>query len=453
MAQPKTLFDDVSSKDGEDQNRDSNDNEYKHVRYIGEIPKCWQVSRVGDLLSSLDAGYSASGEDRPARNGEKGVLKVSAVSYEVFQPFENKRVPPSNQDDLKTSPRKGDLVISRSNTPELVGSCVYVPDDFPNLYLPDTLWRIRVKEDAPIRPRYLAYVLSTDTIRARIRAIATGTSRSMKKIAMRTFRRLKVPIPSLEEQRRIARILATCDRAIQQVDALIEQKRERLRGLRQRLLTGEERFPGCVESEEMKEVDIGEIPVDWSQRQLGDLFTWKTVKNEDNEIDKVITVGKDEICDQKDHFNRSVASDDLSNYRIIEPGDFVYDPMSAYYGALGRYDLDEPGVVSPAYRVLRLNDGYHSDFVKFLLQSHYVLFRIDASSQQNNKSGKRRGLRQDAFASIQVHIPPVEEQCQIAGVLNTAEAEIEKLEQKRDALQRQKKGLMQRLLTGAVRTV
>jgi type I restriction enzyme S subunit len=268
-----------------------------------------------------------------------------------------------------------------------------------------------------------------------------------------TFQNESIPVAPARERAGIVDHLDTWDRAIEQTAALIDRKQTRLHGLRQRLMTGEKRFPDCIGSSGMKEVDIGEVPKDWSQQRLGDLFSWKTDKNEDDEIDKVITVGKDEICDQEEHFNRSVASDDLSNYRIIEPGDFVYDPMSAYYGALGRYDLEETGVVSPAYRVLELNDGYDSDFVKFLLESYYVQFRINASSLQNNKSGKRRGLKQDAFASIQVHIPPQEEQFRIAETLSVAEAEINQLKQKRDALKQQKKGLMQRLLTGKVRTI
>lgn len=452
MPKSPTLFDDLTPQNGHADVASQGEEEYQHVKRLGRLPQDWSVRRIGECIVSLDAGTSVGGEDRQKHEDEKGILKVSAVSSGRLRPSEHKVISPDRLDEVDTTPQEGHLIISRANTRELVGASAYVDVDYPDLYLPDKLWQIRV-DDRHVLPRWLHHILWTRRLRFNIGNEATGSSASMKNISQKRFKRLRVPVPPLEEQRRILNHLDTWDRAIERVDALIEQKRERLHGLRQRLLTGEERFPGCVESEEMKEVDIGEIPVDWSQRQLGDLFTWKTVKNEDNKVDKVITVGKDEICDQEDHFNRSVASDDLSNYRIIEPGDFVYDPMSAYYGALGRYDLDEPGVVSPAYRVLRLNDGYHSDFVKFLLQSHYVLFRIDASSQQNNKSGKRRGLRQDAFASIQVHIPPVEEQCQIAQVLNTAVAEIEKLEQKRDALQRQKKSLMQRLLTGAVRTM
>jgi type I restriction enzyme S subunit len=447
-----TLFDQMASQNGELNADDQSGNGFRQVRRLGRIPVDWSVRRIGECIISLDAGTSVGGEDRQIRKDERGILRVSAVSSGYLRPSEHKVIPDDRLDEVDVTPKADHLIVSRANTRELVGASAYVESDHPNLFLPDKLWQIEV-DDRQVLPQWLHYVLWTPRLRFNIGNEATGSSGSMKNISQKRFKQLRIPAPPVEEQQQVLEYLVAWDRAIEQVDALIEKEKKRLHGLRQRLLTGRERFPECLDSGEMVEVDIGEVPADWTQKRLGDLFTWKTKRNEDNAIEKVITVGKDEIGDQEEHFNQSVASDDLSNYRIIEPGDFVYDPMSAYYGALGRYDLEEPGVVSPAYRVLQLNDGYHSDFVKFLLESHYVQFRIDASSLQNNKSGKRRGLRQDAFASIQVHIPPIEEQRRIAEVLDTAETEIEKLKEKRGALKRQKKGLMQRLLTGAVRTV
>lgn len=301
-----------------------------------------------------------------------------------------------------------------------------------------------------ILPLYLAYSLKAQEERAM--SWADSTTHGTLRLTTEALREIPVRVPPPSEQQAIVDTISTWDRALAEIDAMIEAKEERLKGLRQRLLTGDVRFPEFETGHETVDVDIGEVPQDWEQKKLGDLFDWISDFNRDESVDKVITVGKDAIRDQRDHFNSSVASDNLSGYRIIQPGDFVYDPMSAYYGALGRYDLDETGVVSPAYRVLRLKDGFDSDFVKFLLDSYYVGFRIDAASLQNNKSGKRRGLRQDAFASIKVYLPPsVEEQRRIATFLDAVQHEIDQLRALRDARARQRKGLMQRLLTGEVR--
>jgi type I restriction enzyme S subunit len=454
MSRTPTLFDTGKAENGRSESQKDGAGDYQYTRHLGKIPRSWEVRRIQDLVEELTAGTSVGGEKRPREDGEIGVLRVSSVTSGRFKPEKCKVVDPEDYDRLRTQPKPGSILLNRANgTLDLVGISVHVEGEYPNLYLPDKLWRIIPDSNEVASSRWLAALFNTGVVRAKVREYASGKSTGMKNVTQKDFLSIPAPVPPLEEQSRIAEILDTWNCAIEQVDCLIGKKEERQQGIRQRLLTGGQRFPEFIDSGEMKEVDIGEVPADWTQQRLGDLFTWKTKKNEDNSIEKVITVGKDEIRDQEEHFNQSVASDDLSNYRIIEPGDFVYDPMSAYYGALGRYDLEEPGVVSPAYRVLQLNDGYHSDFVKFLLESHYVRFRIDASSLQNNKSGKRRGLRQDAFASIQVHIPPIEEQRRIAQILGAAETEIQKLKEKREALKRQKKGLMQRLLTGAVRTV
>ena len=452
MKHTPTLFDTENGQNPNGEPDEENDSEeageFKEIRYVGRIPHDWDVEMLDELTVKVTSGHTPKGGEKAyvdegipfirSQNVRKGRLVVDDVAH----------ITVDQHHDMSRSQLQPEDVLLNITGASIGRSCV-VPEWLEEGNVNQHVCILRPTDR--IHPKYLSLVLNGNPGQKQVHSFQAGGSREALNYGQ--IKSFKIPLPSFKEQRLIACILNKWDHAIEQVDSLVEKKGDKLHGLRQRLLTGRKRFPECVVSGDMKEVGIGKIPVDWRQKRLGDLFTWKTEKNEDNKIEKVITVGKDEIRDQEEHFNQSVASDDLSNYRIIEPGDFVYDPMSAYYGALGRYDLEEAGVVSPAYRVLQLNDGYHSDFVKFLLESHYVQFRIDASSLQNNKSGKRRGLRQDAFASIQVHIPPIEEQRRIAQTLGAAETEIQKLKEKREALKRQKKGLMQRLLTGTVRTV
>src|SRR5262249_2629445 len=139
-------------------------------------------------------------------------------------------------------------------------------------------------------------------------------------------------------------------------------------------------------------------------------FEERQDKNNGRGPDDVVTVGKYAIRKQSEHFSRSVASKDQSNYWTISPGDFVYDPMSAYYGALGRYDGQHDGIGSPAYRVIRLSRGINSDFMVYLLRSHHIRFLLETRSSQGNKEGKRRLLQRDEFAGIQFNLPPLEMQ-------------------------------------------
>jgi type I restriction enzyme S subunit len=110
---------------------------------------------------------------------------------------------------------------------------------------------------------------------------------------------------------------------------------------------------------------------------------------------------------------------------------------------------DHEGIVSPAYTVVKPRSEIDVDFIGYLFQLPSVIYKFRRYSQ--GMVSDTWTLRYDNFAAIKVRIPKLEEQKKIAAVLQTCDREIELLEQKRDALQRQKKGLMQRLLTGRVR--
>jgi type I restriction enzyme S subunit len=188
-------------------------------------------------------------------------------------------------------------------------------------------------------------------------------------------------------------------------------------------------------------------PGQWEETSFRDVFGEKQERNTKSCIRTPITVGKYAITKQSDQYHKSIASADVSSYWIIECGDFVYDPMSAYYGAIGRYDLVDPGIVSPAYRVLSLRNGFESDMIKHVIKSHYVRFQLEAYSSQNNQAGKRRLLHREAFGEVSFPCPEIDEQRRIAELLTAGSREVSLLSGLLDAIQRQKRGLMQQLLT------
>ena len=114
--------------------------------------------RLGDLVSRLESGVSVRADDAPPAAGEVGVLKVSCLTGGRFNAAESKRVPIDCLPRLANSVRKGRVIISRSNTPELVGLCAYVSVDHPNLFLPDTLWQMEFSEERESEPRWLMCV-------------------------------------------------------------------------------------------------------------------------------------------------------------------------------------------------------------------------------------------------------------------------------------------------------
>ena len=226
------------------------------------VPEGWEEGRVGTLLISLEAGVSVNGEDRPLQIGEKGVLKVSAVSYGKFDPSAAKVIEREELKRAKTIPKAGQIIVSRSNTEKLVGASAYIDKDYPDLFLPDKLWQTVSKPDSNMK--WLSYILAATRTRYTLSNLATGTSGSMKNITKGELLGLKISIPSLPEQTKIAQTLSTWDKAIATTEQLLNNSRQQKKALMQQLLTGKKRFPG--------------FEGEWKEMRLGNLFSRVTTK-------------------------------------------------------------------------------------------------------------------------------------------------------------------------------
>jgi type I restriction enzyme S subunit len=181
---------------------------------------------LGDGLVRIEAGRSPAAEDRLPSDGERAVLKVSAVKPGRFDPTEVKTLAPATKMPAKSRVNDGDVLITRANTSELVGAICQVDGEFRNLYLSDKTLRLSFNDR--LEPEFAVQALSTVSARAQIRASATGTSPSMKNISQATIRELVVPSsPSLDDQRTIGSLLG----AIADVRAIAEARTAELQRL------------------------------------------------------------------------------------------------------------------------------------------------------------------------------------------------------------------------------
>ena len=140
----------------------------------GIIPEDWELSKIGAHVLSLEAGVSVNSENRPANPNEFGVLKTSSTTQNRFNPLENKFILKTEIDRARISPLKDTIIVSRMNTPELVGAAGFVSKDYPNLFLPDRLWMAKIRNTAI--SKWLYFILCSDNMKELIRNAATGTS-------------------------------------------------------------------------------------------------------------------------------------------------------------------------------------------------------------------------------------------------------------------------------------
>lgn len=246
------------------------------------------------------------------------------------------------------------------------------------------------------------------------------------------FALVPIPLPPLPEQRKIAAILSTWDAAISQTRDLIEAAKRRKRALMQQLLTGKKRLPGYKGQ--------------WRLRPLGELFTEREETNRPDLPLLAITASRG-ILRASELDRKDASNDDKSAYRRICPGDLGYNTMRMWQGVSAVSKIE--GIVSPAYTICTPRTGVNVSFIEKALKLPSVVNLLWRHSQ--GLVDDTLSLKYHHFTKISITIPDEAEQRAIAAVLTTADDEVLTLEAKAEALERQKKGLMQKLLTGKVR--
>ena len=403
------------------------------------VPKGWKEGKVKDLVKSLNAGVSVNSEDDGNTNSEFKILKTSCVSNGVFQPEKAKSVVESNEISRLKEPVKADsIIISRMNTPALVGANGYVENEITNSFLPDRLWQVKPR-DNKVNMKWLGYWFSSSHTRYALSSTATGTSGSMKNITKPDVLNIKIDIPPLLEQQKIVKILSTWDKAISTTERLIENSTQQKKALMQQLLTGKKRLL----DDEGKRFE-GE----WKEKTLGQYVTIKSgvspskfkLKSE-GEV-PYVKVEDMNNCSKYQIHSRNYADETKS---VIFQGAVIFPKRGAAIMnnkvriAASKLYLDSNMMA------LIPNKDLDSEFLYYLLLKKQLFKIADTSTipQINNKH----------ITPYVFKLPSLPEQQKIATVLTNADKEIELLEQQLADLQKEKKALMQQLLTGKKRVV
>ncbi len=167
------------------------------VEWLGQVPEHWRVVKFKYLTILFEQGWSPQCDSRPAELQEYGVLKVGCVNYGKFTSTENKALPIELAPKLQYLIKKGDLLISRANTKELVGSAAIVDREYGNLILCDKLYRLRFLNS--VLPELVALYLTISPVREQIELGASGASSSMQNIGQDTIKELTYILPPLNE--------------------------------------------------------------------------------------------------------------------------------------------------------------------------------------------------------------------------------------------------------------
>lgn len=253
---------------------------------------------------------------------------------------------------------------------------------------------------------------------------------------------IQVLFPPLGEQRKIAEVLGVWDEAIEKQARLIEKLALRKRGLMQRLLSAKLRLPGFSEP--------------WQKVKLGEICERVTRKNiEDNQ--NVMTISAQcGFVAQTDFFNKSVASETLESYYLVFKDEFCYNKSysNGYpMGAIKRLSEADKAVVTSLYICFNVKPETNTniDYLSYYFDNGGLNRGLTKIANEGGRAHGLLNVTPKDFFGLSFEIPSLKEQTAIAEVLIAADREIELAKEKLERLRRQKRGLMQQLLSGKKR--
>lgn len=274
------------------------------------------------------------------------------------------------------------------------------------------------------------------------RAVACSMRTGMPKINQDDLNAIPVVMPSqLEEQQKIAAILTTQDKVIELKEKLLAEKQRQKKYLMQVLLTGKKRLP--------------RFSGEWKVNRLRNIATRHTKRNTIGNTNALTISAQYGLINQAEFFNKAVASDDKSNYFLLEKGDFAYNKSysNGYpFGAIKRLTRYEVGIVSPLYICFRIKEGSVSgEYLEQYFEAGLMNHELQAFAQEGARNHGLLNIAVDDFFNSKILLPSPEEQTSIAEIFSTADREIDLLRQDIEQEKQKKKALMQLLLTGIVR--
>lgn len=378
---------------------------YKHTE-LGILPQDWEVVRLGEI-GKIVGGGTPDTENLGYWTQQNGIVWLTPTEIKTKYITESQRQITKKgleESSAKQLPKHTILITTRATIGDIGIAKVDCTTNqgFQSLICSDSL-----------SYEYAYYALQAFQIKKHFIRSACGST--FLELSSREVRRTKIPLPPLAEQEKIAEILSTWDTQIQNYESLIKEKQTLKKGLCQTLLTAKTRLKGF--SEDWEVVRLGEVLEigggrDYKHLGFGDIPVYGTG----------------------------------GSFAFVD--DFLYCGASVCIGRKGT--IDKPLFVEGKFWIvdtLFFTHNFKNLIPKFL---YYLASRI--KWKKYNEASGVPSLSKSTIEKIQIPLPPLAEQEKIAEILGEGDREIMLLEQKLESLKSQKKGIMQNLLNGKVRT-
>lgn len=405
---------------------------YKKTK-LGWIPEDWEVAHLESICDVRDGTHDSpkyfdSGIPfLTSKNLTENGLDFSNINYiseEDYKKFSER----SNVD-------AGDILFGMIGT---IGNPTIVKTT--RAFSIKNMALIKFFKNSKINNYYLLNIIKSKIVANQFNRTSNEGVQSF--ISLGKIRKLLIAFPSINEQEKIAEVLSAWNEGIETLEKLIEQKEIQHKTLMKNLLIGK--------------IRLSEFVSKWTHSKFNAVFERITRKNEELNSNILTISAQNGLISQKDFYNKRIAGVDTSKYILLNNGEYAYNKSysSGYpLGAIKRLDLYTKGVVSSLYICFKLKGQSNcSDFWKYYFEAGILNREIKMIAQEGARNHGLLNIAGEDFFNILLYYPEDnQEQQKIADILNKSEKEIQILNSKLEKLKEQKKGLMQKLLTGQIR--
>lgn len=408
------------------------------------MPNGWKKTLLGNVMefkNGLNFTKNDTGEDIKI----VGVANFKDLSeLHSTEHLEVVRVADKIRDEeLLTN---GDLLFVRSNgNKELIGRCLYFPSVSERLSFSGFTIRGRAKQEF-VMPQYIAAVARSWFMKQQISKNGGGTN--ISNLSQQILNDIVLPLPKLDEQKKITEVLSIWDKAIGMTEKLLINSQQQRKALMQQLLTGKRR---------LLDKNGVRFSSEWKTCRLGDIGEIKSAGVDKKSVEGEMPV---RLLNFTDVFKKTFIFSNEINHWVTAPyskvdgcsvlkGDVFFTPSSETRDEVGMSAVVASHIESCCYSYhivrFRIKEDWDLNFKAFAFSTSS--FRKQVSLLADG-SGQRYVVSQDGFRSVIISYPPIEEQHEIGKVLRLAEEKTIILEKKLSHLKQEKKALMQQLLTG-----
>ncbi len=411
--------------------------EFKETE-MGMIPKEWEVVRLGDYID-MYSGYAFKRQDflSDKSNGtpiikigdlQKGSIIIDEETDYVSKDFYEK-LP-----DFQL--HHGDVLIALSGA--TTGKVSVVDKDLCLALVNQRVGKFKILSPEKVTQEFFYYLSQSDTFKKFVfRNIGQSAQGNLSPNQIKNSEILLPPIP---EQKKIAKVLLTIDQAIEEVNEAIAKTERLKKGLMQELLTK------GIGHKEFKETEIGKIPKDWHMTKLGNIIKQKKETISPCSIKPTRYIGLEHINSGECKIKQWGNSSEVKSIKFqFKAGDILYGKLRPYLNKVVIVEWN--GVCSTDILVFEAKKIMINIYILYLMHHPNTLrYAIATSTGTNHPRTSWRML-----SKLKVSLPPLPEQNKIAEILSTVDERIQLLKEKKNKLERVKKGLMNGLLTGRKR--